>query len=115
LEHQLGVSKADYLAWRLARDRPNILAQMIAGTRVMSSQLIKAWVMTTNKRYRCRYCGAELPAWLPVAKRPNGAMLLYHLGQQHPDQVGHYLDQIRHDEDIAEVAAQAYEVVEEEL
>jgi hypothetical protein len=36
-----------------------------------------------QKRYRCRFCGALLPAWLPVAKRPEGAMLLYHLGQHH--------------------------------
>jgi hypothetical protein len=32
--------------------------------------------------------GRVLPGWLPAAKRPNGAMLLAHLGQQHPDQVG---------------------------
>ena len=45
--------------------------------------------MPLRKRYRCRFCGASLPAWLPVAKRPEGSMLLYHLGQQHPNQVGH--------------------------
>jgi hypothetical protein len=44
--------------------------------------------MTAGRRYRCRYCGHDLPAWLPAAKRPNGAILLYHLGQHHPDQVG---------------------------
>jgi hypothetical protein len=43
--------------------------------------------MTPRTRYRCRYCGAELPAWLPVAKRPNGALLLGHWRQQDPDEV----------------------------
>jgi hypothetical protein len=38
-----------------------------------------------HKHYRWRYCGAILPAWLPVAKRSYGAMQLYHLSQQHPD------------------------------
>jgi hypothetical protein len=37
-----------------------------------------------QKRYRCRFCGAVLPAWLPVAREPNGSMLLHHLSQQHP-------------------------------
>jgi hypothetical protein len=44
-----------------------------------------------RRRYRCRYCGALLPAWLPVAKRPEGSMLLYHLGQDHLEAVGPYL------------------------
>jgi hypothetical protein len=39
-------------------------------------------------------------------------MLLYHLGQHHPDQVGPYLARLA-TEDIATVAAEAYEVVEE--
>jgi hypothetical protein len=26
--------------------------------------------MPTTKRYRCCYCGAELPAWLPAAQAP---------------------------------------------
>ena len=38
-----------------------------------------------QKRYRCRFCGLKLNAWLSVAKRPEGSMLLYHLGQDHPD------------------------------
>jgi hypothetical protein len=42
-------------------------------------------------RYRCPFCGHVLPAWLPVTQRPNGAMLLHHLSQSHPDQVGPYL------------------------
>jgi hypothetical protein len=49
-----------------------------------------------QKRYRCRVCGLELPAWLPVAKRPEGSMLLYHLGQRHLDQAGPYLAQTQH-------------------
>jgi len=69
--------------------------------------------MTTDKRYRCKFCGHRLPAWLPVAKRPDGAMLLYHLNQLHPDQVGPYLEPMRTD-DIATVAAGAFEVAEEE-
>ena len=67
--------------------------------------------MTVRRRYRCRFCSCILPAWLPVAKRPDGAMLLYHLGQHHPDQVGPYLERMR-TECIATVAAEAYEVVE---
>jgi hypothetical protein len=51
------------------------------------------------------------PAWLPVAKRPDGAMLLYHLSQQHPDQVGPYLERMR-TECIATVAAEVFEVIE---
>jgi hypothetical protein len=39
-------------------------------------------------------------------------MLLHHLSQQHPDQVRPYLQRMR-TEDIATVAAVAYEVVEE--
>jgi len=69
--------------------------------------------MTTRKRFKCRFCGAVLPAWLPIAKRPEGSMLLYHLGQQHPDQVGPYLERMR-TAYIATVAAEAFEVVEED-
>jgi hypothetical protein len=36
-----------------------------------------------RKRYRCRFCGALLPAWLPAARAPNGALLLGHLSQHH--------------------------------
>ena len=39
-------------------------------------------------------------------------MLLHHLSDRHPDQVGPYLARMR-TEDIATVAAEAYEVVEE--
>jgi hypothetical protein len=64
------------------------------------------------RRDRCRSCGRELPAWLPAAQRPHGAMLRHHLGDRHPDQVRPYLDRMR-TEDIGTVAAEAYEVVEE--
>jgi len=40
--------------------------------------------MSASQRFkhdRCRFCGHVLPAWLPVAKQPDGAMLLGHLGR----------------------------------
>jgi hypothetical protein len=54
----------------------------------------------------------ELSAWLPVPKRPDGAMLLGHLGTMHPLEVGSYLARMR-TEDMVTVAAEASEVVEE--
>jgi hypothetical protein len=66
-----------------------------------------------TRRYCCRYCGREQRAWLPAAKRPDGVMLLHHLGDMHPEQVRPYLKRME-TEDIATVAAEAYEVVEEE-
>jgi hypothetical protein len=71
--------------------------------------------MTRSKRFKCRYCGAELPAWLPVLRAPDGAMLLGHLSQAHPDQVGASLDQIHTDDDHDRVVVQAYEVIEEDV
>jgi len=68
--------------------------------------------MMTDKRFKCRYCGAVLPAWIPVFNEPDGAMLLYHLSHNHPDQVGAYLARVQTEEDIGTVAAEAYEVVE---
>ncbi|HEX9868035.1 MAG TPA: hypothetical protein VGC99_05465 [Candidatus Tectomicrobia bacterium] len=65
-----------------------------------------------RRRSRCWFCGRVLPAWLPVAQRPNGAMLLGHLSQSHPEQVGPYLARME-TEDIGTVAAPAYEVIEE--
>jgi hypothetical protein len=65
-----------------------------------------------QKRYRCRSCGRELPGWLPAVQRPNGAMLLHHLGDRHPSEAGPYLKRMA-TEDIATVAAEAYEVIEE--
>jgi len=62
---------------------------------------------------RCRVCGRDLPAWLPAAQRPNGAMLLHHLGDLHPDQVRPYLKRME-TEDIATVAAEASEVIHED-
>jgi hypothetical protein len=66
-----------------------------------------------QKRDRCRFCGLELPAWLPVPKRPEASILLYHLGQHHPEEMGPDLER-RRTEDIATVAAEAYQVVKEE-
>jgi hypothetical protein len=65
-----------------------------------------------KKRYRCRYCGAMLPAWLPVAKRPEGSMLLYHL-QRHLDQVGPYLRRME-TECLDRVVVELFELVEDE-
>jgi hypothetical protein len=58
---------------------------------------------------------AQLLAWLPAAQAPDGALLLQHLSQQHPDQVGPYLDRMRHTDEIAPVAAEAYAVMEEHV
>jgi hypothetical protein len=69
--------------------------------------------MASSRCYRCYFCNHILPAWLPVATRSNGAMLLYHLSQQHPDHVGPYLERMR-TECIATVAAEAFDVVEED-
>jgi hypothetical protein len=68
--------------------------------------------MSTRPHYCCRHCGVLLPGWLPVLKRPNGALLLGHLGQAHRDQVGAYLARMGGDDDIGEIAAEAYELVE---
>ena len=66
----------------------------------------------TRKRYRCRYCGRELPAWLPAAPEPDGALLLGHLSRQHPAEVGAYTARMHDTEDITLIAAEAFEVVE---
>jgi hypothetical protein len=70
--------------------------------------------MTPHRRqYRCRFCGLLLPAWLPAAKRPNGAMLLTHLSMNHRAEVAvQALLKRMATEDIATVAAEAFEVVE---
>jgi hypothetical protein len=68
--------------------------------------------MPPRKRYRCRFCGAVLPAWLPVAKRPEGAMLLYHLGQHHLAEAAPYL-QCMETESIDRVLAELFEGVEQ--
>jgi hypothetical protein len=51
-----------------------------------------------HHRYRCRFCGA---------------LLLGHLSQQHPTEVGAYTARMHTTEDITPIAAEAYEVVEE--
>jgi hypothetical protein len=63
-----------------------------------------------HRRDRCRLCGRELPAWLPAAQAPDGALLLQHLSQQHPDQVRASLDRIQTTEDIGRVVLEAYTV-----
>lgn len=68
--------------------------------------------MTTTKRFKCRFCGAVFPAWSPVFKQPNGAML-HHLGQDHRDRVGLYLDRMHRTEDIDRVVVEADEVLED--
>jgi cell wall assembly regulator SMI1 len=70
--------------------------------------------MAIKRRYRCRYCGHDFPAWLPVAQAPNGAMLLHHLAAMHRDQVGQYLARMRTDDDHDQVVVEAYEEVEGE-
>ena len=70
--------------------------------------------MPTRTRYRCRFCGALLPAWLPAARAPNGALLLGHLSQHHRDRVKAFTDRMYHDTDITPVAVEAYEVVDSE-
>jgi hypothetical protein len=64
-----------------------------------------------QKRYRCRHCGTVLPAWWPVAEEPNAAMLLSHLSQRHPEDVGAYLARIHTDEDIDTVVLEAFEAL----
>lgn len=40
---------------------------------------------------RCRSCQCLLPGWLRIPNVPNSTMLLHHLSQQHPKEVGPYL------------------------
>jgi len=69
--------------------------------------------MAIKRRYHCRSCGADFPAWLPAAKRPDGAMVLQHLSAMHPDQVGPYRRRMA-TECISAVVVEAYAVVEGE-
>jgi hypothetical protein len=64
-----------------------------------------------QKQSRCRLCGRTLPAWLPMARHPESAMLLHHLEDLHPGASGPSLARMA-TEDIGTVAAEAYEVVE---
>lgn len=66
-----------------------------------------------RKRYPCRFCGITCPTRLPEPQTPDGALLLGHLFQVHPTAVGRFLEQMR-TEDIAQVAAQAFEVIEDD-
>jgi hypothetical protein len=69
--------------------------------------------MAKHRRfYRCTLCGCELPAWLPVAKRPDGAMLLHHLAQDHPDQIPAYVERTNAGQAIADAAAAIYETID---
>jgi hypothetical protein len=47
-----------------------------------------------------------------VAKRPNDATLLNHLSAMHPEELRPYLARMAAGEDIADTAAEYYEVVE---
>lgn len=67
--------------------------------------------MPTHERYRCRSCGFDLPAALPVTHAPNGAMLLQHLAAMHREELRPYLARMEAGADIADAAAEAYEVV----
>jgi hypothetical protein len=68
--------------------------------------------LTPRKRYRCKYCGATLLAWLEVFQAPDGAMLLSHLSAMHPTEVGQYLARMTSDDVHDEVVVEAYELVE---
>jgi hypothetical protein len=60
-----------------------------------------------HRHYRCRVCGMTLPVCLPVLQKPDGAMRLGHLSQQHPTELGPFLER-RRPEDIATVAARPF-------
>jgi hypothetical protein len=60
--------------------------------------------MPPRKRYRCRYCGYDFPAALPVTHEPNGALLLNHLAAMHRGELRPYLARMAAGEDIARVA-----------
>jgi hypothetical protein len=66
--------------------------------------------MTTRKRFKCKFCGVELPAWLDVFQEPDGAMLLAHLSQRHYAESRAYVHRMRTTEDISPIAAEAFEV-----
>jgi hypothetical protein len=66
------------------------------------------------RRYRCRSCGLERPAWLPVCQAPDGPLLRHHLSAGHPKEAGASLTRMRTHDDVDRVAAEVYEVVEDE-
>jgi hypothetical protein len=49
-----------------------------------------------------------------VAQEPNGAMLLHHLTQQHPAEARAYLNRMHRTKDISPIAAEAFEVIEDQ-
>jgi hypothetical protein len=69
--------------------------------------------MTTRRRSRCRCCGITCSAWLAVPGEPDGALLLHHVAQAHPAELGPFLDQMHTTDDITPVIVPAYEAVEE--
>jgi hypothetical protein len=71
-----------------------------------------AHAMIPERQYCCRFCGHCLPAWLPVARRLDSAMLLHHLGR-HPEQAGPYLRRME-TECIDQVLLEVYEVANQE-
>jgi hypothetical protein len=66
--------------------------------------------MITHRRYCCRFCGQDVPAWLYVPQAPNRWILRMHLMRQHPTEAQPYLNQIRTPEDVAWVE-QTFEVI----
>ncbi len=65
-----------------------------------------------KKRYRCRLCGRELPAWLPIFRRMDAAMLLHHLGQDHGEEVTPYLDRMDSEADIDRILLEVFDPVD---
>ena len=68
--------------------------------------------MLSGRDMRCKLCGTVLPGWLRVANQPEGAMLLYYLGADHPTGVTAFLDRMRGSEDIGTVVMEAFERVD---
>jgi hypothetical protein len=71
--------------------------------------------MGPDVRVRSRLCGAALPGFFSITGEPNGAILLQHLGAMPRGEVNAYLDRMHRTEDIATVAMEAFEVVEEHV
>jgi len=65
----------------------------------------------SRRRYRCRFCGTHLNAYLPWAKAPNSALLLGHLAQQHMHQLRPYLTRME-TECIDRVLNELYAMIE---
>ena len=65
-----------------------------------------------GRRFKCKFCGAILRAWLPVGQEINGAMLLSHLSQSHRAESPTDVNRMQRTEDIGTIAAEALEVIE---